>query len=177
MLSLTVLHAHRATLPGDSAELAKPCNTHTQGYRIQRKCRDMGHCCMHTTDWPSQRKCRTRKALWCTHTGEPPPGSEEQRNIHIPGCPVLTLFWPHNRELPHMLIHQSSLPGVHSCPRGTPGIAHPYPDYNCPAKNIWHTVYTLLQDWERELFHLTHRNKHRKSNKMGREKNMTQMKG
>lgn len=38
----TELHAHRAPLPGEMVELAKPCGTRSQGCPVQRKCEDSG---------------------------------------------------------------------------------------------------------------------------------------
>lgn len=65
-----------------------------------------------------------------------------------------------------------------SCVLLWPGTVHAYPDYNPPAKTDQHTVHAepKFSRLGETRFHLTHRNKHRKHDKMGRQNNMPQMK-
>lgn len=56
---------------------------------------------------------------------------------------VLALDSYNNRELLHKHKHKASLLLTHSFwPGAIPGTAYACPDYNQPAKTIWHTVYT-----------------------------------
>lgn len=59
-------------------------------------------------------------------------------------------------------------PGTYSsCLGSTPGVLRAHP----ATTGTQSTQKILSQDWKRELFYLTQRNKHRKSNKMLRKKN------
>lgn len=104
-------------------------------------------------------------------------GSDGQRNVHTAGWPSLTSFWPWTAKPTGSyrthgytrLLHQEATSSGH--------MAHQAPFTPTLTKtglpkssSMQSTQSPLFQDWERELFYLTHRNIHTESNKMGRQK-------
>lgn len=173
-----ILPACRDAPSGESVEIVGCCCQHTQDYPIRRKCRVSRVMNTHSGQpYSDPTQAKTIKATGCTTQTHliAPPRSERKESAHTSGFAhpdsFLAMNSQKNKELPHTRVHQTAPPKTYSsgqvkqqapCTPTPTTIDQPKPS------STQSTEKPLFQDWERSLFHLTHRIKHRKLNKINR---------